>query len=379
MATKWLLAALSFIAVALCLSCITITQSPATPTPAASPATPTYVILTNIANPKDPYYQAIAELQQLRNGRVVRFEGTVKSALSELKAIRPRYMAVAVKPEMIEELFAYDIFTLAREIASSTGVDLAYGLLTGATAGDVLGYIQRIETWEREGKAKKATFRAYFSTGEGAFGGGLGTWGDKLTQGELQVFTGLGMDSKRIDVSKVDDTTIIADLQKAQCLYLHFFVHGSPTNLDDIRIDKIIGLGYPSVVFNSGCYGGCIGKWYNQSSPGMMENYKSKAVPIDSSKSLALRFLKSGCMAYFGHMRMTGDNSWVAEMTNSLATAPRATAGDLALAWYKKAGLSKQSKGESCPKDLDLAGFDCNLFNYSAVILVGDPAIRILP
>ncbi len=377
MATKWLLAALSFIAVFLCLSCITITQSPATSTPAALPATPTYVILTNITNPQDPYYQAIAELQRLRNGRVVRFEGTVKSAVSELKAIRPRYMAVAVKPEMIEELFAYDIFTLAREIASSTGVDLAYGLLTGATAGDVLGYIQRIETWEREGRAKKATFRAYFSTGEGAFGGGLGTWGDKLTQDELKVFTGLGMDSKRTDVSKVDDAIIVADLQKAQRLYLHFFVHGSPTKLQEINIDKIIGLGYPSVVFNSGCYGGCIGKWYNQSAPGMMENYKSTAVQIDSSKSIALRFLKSGCMAYFGHMRMTGDNWWVAAMTDFLAVTPMATAGDLALAWYKQAGLSKQAKGVSCPKDL--ADFDCNLFNYSAVILVGDPAIRILP
>ena len=127
------------------------------------------MILTNITNPQDPYYQAITELQRLRNGRIVRFDGTVKSALPELKVIRPRYMAVAVKPEIIEEIFAYDIFTLAREVASSTGVDLSYGLLTGATADDVLGYVQRIEMWEREGKAKKATFRAYFSTSEGAF------------------------------------------------------------------------------------------------------------------------------------------------------------------------------------------------------------------
>ncbi len=379
MAAKWLRAAFSFIAVVLCLSCIniTITQSPATPAPAAPPETSTYAILTNITNPQDPYYQAIAELQRLRNGRVIRFEGTVRSAVSELKAMRPHYMAVAVKPEMIEELFAYDIFTLAKEITASTGVDLAYGFVTGATAGDVLGYIQRIENWEREGKAKKATFRAYFSTSEGAFGGGLGTWGDKLTQDELKVFTGLGMDSKRTDVSKVDDALIVSDLQKAQRLYLHFFVHGSPTKLEEIRVDKVIGLGYPSVVFNSGCYGGCIGKWYNQSAPDMMENYRSKAVQIDSSKTIALQFLKSGCMAYFGHMRMTGSDLWVAAMTDFLAVTPTATAGDLTLAWYKQAGLSKKGKDEQCPKDL--AGFDCNLFNYSTVILVGDPAIRILP
>jgi len=64
-------------------------------------------------------------------------------------------------------------------------------------------------------------------------------------------------------------------------------------------------------------------------------------------------------------------------MTDFLSVTPTATAGDLALAWYKKAGLSKQTKGGICPKDL--IGFDCNLFDYSAVILIGDPAIRILP
>jgi hypothetical protein len=370
---KLLSALLAVIAILLCLSCITIVPPGTSSIPIDIPVYSNYVILTNIANAQDPYYAGIVELQKLRNGRIVRFEQTAISALPELITLRPRYIAVLVKPEVIDEFFAYDIFCLARETGNKTGLDVTYGFVTGDTAQNLLSYIQRLKSWEFDSRTKKPVFRAYFSTLKGALGGTAGGWGDKQTSGELNIFTNLGINSQRIDVTQLDDTAIIADLQKFQLLYLHFLLHGSPTTLEYLPVAKIISLGCPSVIFNSGCYGGCVGKWYDESDPKATQN---KAIKVAVSQSLAMRFLNSGCIAYFGHMRMTGSNLWVTDMTDVLANSPSATAGDLALAWYKKAEQPQKIKAEGYPAEQNSEQY---LSNFSTVILIGDPAVRVIP
>jgi len=203
-------------------------------------------------------------------------------------------------------------------------------------------------------------------------GGSEGGWGENQIKGELNVFTSLGINSKRIDVTQIDDAAVVADLQQFQLLYLHFLLHGSPTKLEGLQVAKIMSLDYSSVIFNSGCYGGCIGKWYDESAQGLKQN---KAIKVEISQSLAMRFLNSGCIAYFGHMRMLGSNLWVTDMTNVLANNPAATAGDLALAWYKKAEQPQGSKTENPGSKSS----EQDISNYSGVILIGDPAVRIIP
>jgi hypothetical protein len=370
---KLLLALLAVVAILLALSCITIFPPGTSSIPVDVPAASNYVILTNIINTQDPYYAGIVELQKLRNGRIVRFDQTARNALAELVTLRSHYIAVLVKPEVIDQFFAYDIFCLARETGNKTGLDVTYGFVTGDTAQNLLSYIQRLKSWESDGRTKKPVFRAYFSTSKGALGGIAGGWGDKQTSGELNIFTNLGINSQRIDVNQLDDAAIIADLQKFQLLYLHFLLHGSPTKLDGLPVSRIANLGYPSVIFNSGCYGGCIGKWYDESAP---EATRKQAIKVTASQSLSMRFLNSGCMAYFGHMRMTGSNLWVTDMTDALANSPSATAGDIALAWYKKADQPQKVKTESGPIDQNSEQY---LYNYSTIILIGDPAVRVIP
>jgi hypothetical protein len=369
---KLLLAWLLIIAIVPCFSCITFVAPGSSSSSSGSQVSSNYVILTNITAAQDPYYAALLELQKLRNGRIVRFEQTAREALPELLSLRPRYIAVLVKPEVIDLFFASDIFSLTREIRNKTGVDLAYGFVTGDTAQNLLNYIQRLKSWEADGKTKKPVFRAYFSSGEGALGGSAGGWGEKQTKGELEVFTKLGINSKRIDVAQVDDAAVVSDLQQYQRLYLHFLLHGSPTKLEGLQVARIMSLTFPSIIFNSGCYGGSLSKWYDESAPVLKPN---QAVKVEVSQTLAMRFQNSGCIAYFGHMRMLGSNLWVTDMTNVLVNFPAATAGDLALAWYKKADQPQSDKtenpgGQSTGQDMS---------NYFSVILIGDPAVRIIP
>ena len=160
-------------------------------------------------------------------------------------------------------------------------------------------------------------------------------------------------------------------------MYLHFLLHGGVQGVNSIPVDKLLAPQCLTVVFNSGCYGGCTGRWYDQCRSTPVDSYKERLVQVDKDKSLPIRFLKSGCVAYFGHMGMWGDNWWVTEMTNQLAIDTTVTAGDLVRTWYNKAGEPKVVKDEVNPKDIQ--GMDWNQFEFSSVVLFGDPAVLILP
>ncbi|MCK4637482.1 MAG: hypothetical protein KAT49_06345 [Methanomicrobia archaeon] len=361
------------------------TQPPTTPTPITPPTTTPapasspvegYIILTNIS-PDDPFYKGVLKLRDYREASIVSFNGDVRETLEELRSRDVIFVAIMVRPEMIDEDFAYDVFQLSKEVDTGYETDFAYGFITGITPEDVLQYVENVILYESGHVKLNPEFRTIWRTGERAVGGGVGGWGDQMTQDVINLFRQLGFDASRIDTDQLSTKQeLLSEISRTGVL--HFLLHGSPgtllcagsviTHLDIPELQEAL------FIFNSGCYGGCIYKAYNQgmSAP---DTYAERAWYTEPSKTLPLNFLENGTLAYFGHMCMWGDNKWSLHLMEALVANNEITIGEMIKEWYDVPSGPSIIKGASNP---DTEGMDRNRFTYAAVILYGDPALHIL-
>jgi hypothetical protein len=358
-----------------------------TPTPTLTPTSTAtaepnpvsgYVILTNIEE-NDSYFQAVQILADYRQAEVIRFEDNIFDTEQALKEGDVQFAAVMVKPEILEEFFAFDVFTLAKQVEPGFATDFSYGYITAVSAEDMVAYVQRVIDYEQGRIHVEPVFKALWRTGERAVGGGYGTIGDEMTADIVALAEGMGFSSERVDADQYTKPEILTYLQSAGVVF--FNLHGSPVNIecglqcqgdgwvkeDAAQLENI------RFIFASSCYTASVGTYYIQGSMDV-ENYRDRAANIDPADSVTLGFMRNGTLGYIGHMCMWGRGDFTQLMLQELADDPTKTTGELLRFWYNQPDGPNIQVNHPVP---DLNGMDNNQFFYAAVILHGDPAVRI--
>lgn len=355
----------------------TVTPLPS-PTPTIVAAVPGYVILTDISE-NDPYYAAVEKLSIYRGAEVVRFEEEVAEAQDALRALSPEFMAVLIRPEQMEEGFAFDVFELAKGLEGGYETDVAYGFITGATAEEAVAYVEKVITYEREATPPNPIARTLWRTGQGSVSGGAEGLANEVTQDAIDLMTELGFQSERVDLDQLTKDEIMDEVENVGLLFL--YLHGMPNLVecglncegDAIMTEDTAAMPEVRLVLSSSCYTGSIHTWYSQNMEAP-ETYEERAAQIDPADSLALGFLRHGALAYIGHMCMWGSNKWPVVLLEAVAENPDLTLGEMMSVWYDNA------KGPSIIQESaaqDLVGMDNNRFYYAAMVLYGDPALRL--
>ncbi len=357
----------------------TTTAPPTTNPPTTTPTPPSpvegYIILTNIV-PEDPFYKGVLKLREYREASIVSFDTDVQKTREELRNRNVTFAAIMVRPETIDEDFVYDVFQLAKEIEPEYTTDFAYGFITGITPEDMVQYVENVIRYEAGYTTLNSEFRAVWRTGEGAVGGGVGGWGDQITQEMVDIFHQLGFDTTRIDTDNISKSVLLSTLRQSGVLY--FLLHGSSSSLllgDEIFLATDVStLQKTFFVFNTGCYDGCTYKVYNQgiSAPA---TYEERAYYGEINKSLPLIFLRNNTLGYVGHMCMWGSNNWPVILMEALKTDEKLTLGEMIIEWYNVppgTNIIMESAAS------DIVGMDRNRFQFATVILYGDPALHIL-
>lgn len=361
------------------------TQAP--PTPTTTPTiTPTmkpvpvsgYVILTDIKT-SSPYYRAVEMLAAYRGAPIHTFEESVFELQEELNN-NVRFAAVVVEPETLEEGFAFDVYTLAKEMVPGYDTDFAYGFITAANPEDMIAYVQRVMLYENGKINTTPAARVMWRSGEGSISGGEGGLADRLTLETLDILEDLGFSAERFDMDQHTKPETMEALRSASLVY--FYAHGAPTMIecglqcqgDAIMRPDAEELDNARFVFAASCYSASVSTYYNQNLSDV-ESYNDRATSIDPADSIALAFLRSGALFYVGHMCMWGNNTFIMNTLQTLQEDPSLTTGELLQAYYN------QVSGPNIISDSparDLIGMDNNRFYYAAVILHGDPAVRII-
>jgi hypothetical protein len=105
-----------------------------------------YVIVTD-ANDKsgqDPYERVVRELAKLRNpSAILNLDANgLEGLVGELQTLKPRYVALVVHPERIEDNFVGGVFEGLTGLDDDPYIDCAYGYITGATPQDALRLVR---------------------------------------------------------------------------------------------------------------------------------------------------------------------------------------------------------------------------------------------
>jgi len=323
-----------------------------------------YLTVTNISE-EDLYYQSVEKINDYRNGKIIKFENSIFEIADEIKNIDFYYMGILVKPEDINEDFIYDVFRLNRALENDYKKDYTYGFITGITASDTMNYISNLINYEEEKLSDIDMFRAFWHTGEGAAGGGYGSWGDEQTNRLVDIFSELGLDSTRINT--IENSNYIEELKAADILL--FNLHGLPYQIEmspgEYLHSKDLDDSFNAkIVLNTGCFGACTVNYYDQCAPDVLENYQDYLITFPKEEALSLNFLKYGALAYFGHFAMWGDNGWPMDIFD-YSTGGVFTSGELIDIWYEKHDIPEIYKGRDWHKD-------CG----AGIILFGDPAAK---
>lgn len=363
----------------------TATPSPtptATPLPSPTPtivaAVPGYVILTDISE-DDPYYAAVEKLQIYRAAEIIRFEDEVHRVQEALRALAPNFMAVVIRPERMEEGFAFEVFQLAKGLKGGFDTDVAYGFITGATAEEAVAYVEKVITYEQEGTQLSPVARTLWRTGKGSVSGGAEGAANEVTQDAVDLMAELGFQSERIDLDQLQKEDILEEAKETSLLFL--YLHGMPNFVecglncqgDAIMAEDTAEMSHVRMVISSSCYTGSIHTWYPQhiESP---ETYEARAAQIDPSESIAMGFLRHSAIAYIGHMCMWGSNTWPLTLLEALVDNPDLTLGEMMVTWYdlpSGPSIIHESAAQ------DIVGMDNNRFYFAAMVLYGDPALRL--
>jgi hypothetical protein len=337
-----------------------------------------YVILTDL-DPSDDYYAAVEKLAAYRQAEILIFEDDISELLPELQALTPEFMAIVTRPERIEEAFAFEVFMLAKDIQPGFETDAAYGFITGITAEDAVAYVDNLALYERGLLTQNDNFLVLWRTQAGAVSDGAEGMANDTTQNAVDLMSGLGFSSQRVDMDAITKSETLAAASEAGFLFV--FAHGAPHMIEcgvNCQGDAIMAGDIPEFeqtrfVVSSACYGGVVHTWYNQSMSGAA-SYDDRVQQADPAESIALNFLRQGAIGYIGHLCMWGSNNWPLRLMEALEQNPDLTYGQMLQAYYNQV---TQPQPITASAAADLIGMDNNRFYYAAMVLYGDPAAHL--
>lgn len=110
-----------------------------------------YFILATMGE-SDPFYQALLLLQDFRQATILHFDpADLSGLLDKLKEIKPRYLALIMKPLELDINFARRFLMISTQVDDDPFADFSYGFITGANADDARQFVQNIIDAERGG------------------------------------------------------------------------------------------------------------------------------------------------------------------------------------------------------------------------------------
>ncbi|MBS1249270.1 MAG: hypothetical protein MAG431_00846 [Chloroflexi bacterium] len=353
----------------------TPTQSPV---PTLGPLSPVegYLILTNTA-PGDPYYEAALMLSRYRDAEIITFNDSPEEALDKLRAREVSYVAFVLPPTTMDEDLAYEVFQVAKNLDAEYDTDFAYGFITGITPEDAKQYVRNVAAYEAGLAGEASQSQVVWRTGEGAISGGAGSVADEYTQTAVDLLNEMDLGAARIDSEELTLEELLVEISPSDVLL--FNLHASPIYFETQRGDGLLGTDLLELerglfVFHTGCYAGAVHKWYNQNmaSPATYDERAQYAEPADS---LTLNFMRNGTLAYFGRLCMWGGGNWPVFLLESLENNHELTVGEMMAAWYNLQSAPRIIEESAAT---DIIGMDRNRFSYAAIVLYGDPALRII-
>lgn len=322
-----------------------------------------YVVLTDL-DEGDAYFVAAQRLQEHRAARLIRFpSGNVAASLDAIRQAHPAFVALVVRPETLDVNLAYEVLELAVKVDDDPFADFAYGFITGATAADALGLVER-------------TIRA--EAGPSPTNGRLLAFGPTSTPqaDKGNAFEWLpAWSSKRIEHKPGRfPHRNLADLAAADVI--RFWGHGTPEGVDGSLIQAdLSGIGIRArMVFAGPCFSAVTRRYYEE--PACGENLEARSVA--PNESLALTFLSKGALAYFGALQEDRCISAGQEMEYALTSGEpvgmtmKHTQDLIAMAQTIGAMSFARFQAGACPPAEK--GLEAQLRLAAARILLGDPA-----
>ncbi len=121
-------------------------DSTAAPTPAAS-----YVVAVE-DGAGDGWQDVGKKLADHRKAKLVRFKlDDLKALVPQLRDAKARYLALVMRPQSLDANVTRELVPLLTGIDEDPFVDVAFGVITGATASDALKFVNNIIRAEKEG------------------------------------------------------------------------------------------------------------------------------------------------------------------------------------------------------------------------------------
>lgn len=324
-----------------------------------------YVALTDLAE-SDPYFAAARRLQEHRAARLIRFSsGKVAETLDPIRQAQPMFVAVVVRPETLDVNFAYEMLELAVKVDDDPFTDFAYGFITGTTAADALGLVERTIAAEAGPPPSSGRLLAFGPTNTPqADQGSTFEWLPSWQRQRIEHKPGRFPRSNLKDLAGAD--------------VIRFWGHGAPDGVDgSLAQSDLNGIGIRArMVFAGPCFSAVTGRYYDE--PKCCGNLGARCVK--PGKSLALTFLSKGALSYFGALQEDRCLSAGQEMEYALTSGE---AVGMALKHTQDRMVMAQTNGgmrfarlrAGVPRPGE-KGLEARLRLAAARILLGDPAFR---
>jgi hypothetical protein len=345
-----------------------------------------YVVVSFVSE-GDPFYAAAQELQRLRGGPIIATtEDKLDSLLADLRRLRPRFVAVVLRPETIDENLARKFLILATKIDDDPFVDFAYGFITGGSvdvAVALAGAGKRAEERPRQpdlammgvagGQLKESNSSTQILP---LRKGSLKFAAHTIAAGESANATSDELDPEQ------DDHFIREAIPKLAGHSIVLFAgHGYPRQVvGGPTYQHLVGQRFDSaVVMNIACYTGVTGRWFDSDWRSM--TMREKTVPAE--ESFCLNMLKTGVAGYVAYVSarpagpaMLGDAITLATEGESVGELLRNNANSVVLAHLQQGydALHVDELTDKTPISRERKVRDVLIAMSTGGVLFGDPA-----
>ena len=135
---------------------IALAQAAAPTTPDKNTATVSYVVALEQGADGD-WEKVAGVLSTHRNATQVRFStDDLKALVVKLRELKPRYLALVMRPQSLDANVTRELIPLLTTIDDDPFVDVAFGVITGATAADALRLVNNTIRAEKQGVPERA-------------------------------------------------------------------------------------------------------------------------------------------------------------------------------------------------------------------------------
>ncbi len=342
-----------------------------------------YVIITDAkVDGRDSYIEAVNELTKLRKPvKIINLNNrTLDEVFEELKVISPKYVALVVRPELIEDNFVGKVFEGLTMLDGDPYLDCAFGYITGMTSDDAVKLVLSTARAEASDDYVNKKFVAIAHT---------------FAQNDLypfalqnaKIYKSYGYETETINPK--DDSPEwrrkadreIKKLANASLVFLAG--HGMGDRSCNISGDKIGGIELKSaVVVNGTCHSAVTHIRHDSTD----YNWTIATTRIQPKKSVCLNFIKAGAIGQFAS---TASSSWpnvgftisyFFDKNLSLGEALQMSTNDkIRAAGIKKIDILPFKNGKRSPQALGEDRNPGGIQSLARVVLIGDPAYRPFP